>query len=120
MACVDFDGTIVHHRFPAIGEPLPNAFEVLKELKEAGWILILWTCRENDKHDMNHQYLQDAVDFCKENGVEFDGINETPIECEFRGEACFFRRKAYADVYIDDRNLGGFPGWAAVREELLG
>ncbi len=118
ICVIDFDGTIVKHDFPRIGEPLPEAFKVMKELKAAGWVLILWTCRENDGHKINRQYLKDAVDFCKENGVEFDGANETPMEFEFRPEGTL-RRKVYGNVYIDDRNLGGFPGWAAVRKELL-
>ncbi len=44
---IDFDGTVVEHKFPKIGKPLPQAFEVLKELQKEGWKLILWTCREN-------------------------------------------------------------------------
>ncbi len=117
IAVIDFDGTIVEHCFPDIGDILPEAFEVMQELKDAGWILILWTCREND-FDANNMFLQDAVDFCNDHGVEFDGINETPLEYEFRhGDT--LKRKAYGNVYIDDRNLGGFPGWAVVRELLL-
>lgn len=118
ICVIDFDGTIVQHDFPRIGETMPEAFEVMKELKEAGWVLILWTCRENDGHKIDRQFLKDAVDFCKENGIEFDGVNETPMEFEFRGEETL-RRKAYGNVYIDDRNLGGFPGWHVVREVLL-
>lgn len=117
VVSVDFDGTIVEHAFPAIGKPLPEAFEVLKELKEAGFVLILNTCREDD--NINNRYLTYAVEFCKENGVEFDGVNETPLEYEFRPEKGL-KRKVYAHCYIDDRNLGGFPGWAAVRTQLLG
>jgi hypothetical protein len=119
IAVIDFDGTIVQHKFPAVGETMPEAFEVMKELRAAGWVLVLWTCRENDGHKINRQFLKDAVDFCGENGIEFDGVNETPVEFEFRQEEGCLRRKAYGDVYIDDRNLGGFPGWPAVREELL-
>ena len=118
IAVIDFDGTIVHHRFPLIGDPMPGAFEVMKELKEAGWVLILWTCRENEGHKIEKQFLKDAVVFCKENGVEFDAVNETPLEFEFRQENGL-RRKAYGDVYIDDRNLGGFPGWDVVRRVLI-
>ena len=114
--CIDFDGTVVEHDFPRIGEPMPLAFEVLKELKEAGYGLILWTCREDDGYKIDRQYLKDAIEFCKENGVEFDGHNETPEECEFRPNG---GRKAYASCYIDDRNLGGFPGWDVVRQILL-
>jgi hypothetical protein len=109
ILCIDFDGTIVEHDFPRVGKPMPLAIEVIKELKEAGYVLILWTCREG-------KFLDDAIMFCLENGLKFDGYNETPPEHEFRPEG---GRKAYGDYYIDDRNLGGFPGWEAVRMELL-
>ncbi len=118
IAIIDFDDTIVAGKYPKIGEPLPLAFEVMKEMKEAGWYLILFTCRENDGYNINKQYLKEAVDFCAENGVEFDGINETPIGLDFRSENSL-RRKPYGTVHIDDRNLGGFPGWEKVRELLL-
>lgn len=112
---IDFDGTICQHRFPAIGDPLPEAFEVMKELKEAGFKLILWTCREDEG---KKKYLTDAVKWCKENGVEFDAVNETLPELEFRNPEGL-NRKPYAHYHIDDRNLGGFPGWSVVREVLL-
>lgn len=118
VALIDFDGTIVEHCFPNIGTPLPNAFEVLREMKEAGWKLVLWTCRENYGHLIAKQYLKAAVDFCAENGVEFDAVNETLDNCEFRPEDCI-KRKPYAHIHIDDRNLGGFPGWDTVREVCL-
>ena len=115
---MDFDGTIVEHDFPRIGRPLPEAFEVLKELKEAGWKLILWTCREDYGYKISQQYLTDAVEFCAENGIEFDAVNETLEEHEFRPEDCI-KRKPYSHWNIDDRNLGGFPGWLSVRKMLL-
>lgn len=114
IATIDFDGTIVEHRYPDIGKPLPGAFEVLKDMKDAGWKLILWTCRENHK---KRKYLDEAVDFCRKNGVEFEAVNEVIPDEDFREFG--LRRKPYADVQIDDRNLGGFPGWDAVREMLL-
>lgn len=115
---IDFDGTIVEHKFPKIGDPLPLAFEVLKELKEAGWKLILWTCRENEGYNINRQFLKEAVDFCLENGVEFDAVNETILENDFREGRCIMR-KPHAAYHIDDRNLGGFPGWDVVRKIIL-
>jgi hypothetical protein len=115
IACVDYDGTIVENAFPEVGTPVEGAFEVLKELKVAGWKLILYTCREDEKRP----YLTEAVEFCRQNGVEFDGVNATPLDFEFRDEKSP-RRKPFATVYIDDRNLGGFPGWDAVRQILLG
>ncbi len=101
---IDFDGTIVEHCFPHIGDPLPGAFETLKELKEAGFKLILWTCREDSNRYINKQYLKHAVDFCLKNGVEFDAVNEA-IQAE--------------DFRDDDFNFGGFPGWHVVRQVLL-
>lgn len=117
IACIDFDGTIVEHAFPEIGEPLPGAFEVLRDMQQAGWKLILWTCRENHERLISKRYLADAVAYCSENGVEFDAVNEAIAELDFRESG--LRRKPYADQYIDDRNLGGFPGWDVVRELLL-
>lgn len=112
---VDYDGTIVNHSFPEVGEPKENAFETLRDLKAAGHILILNTCRE----DCNkRKYLTEAVEFCRENGVEFDGVNETPLDYEFRQDDGL-RRKVFASVYIDDRNLEGFSGWNRVRELIL-
>lgn len=115
VICVDFDGTVVRHAFPKIGEPLPGAFEVLKELKAAGYRLILWTCREDGN---GKNYLTEAVEFCRKNGVEFDAHNETIKEAEFREDGVDLR-KPYCRYFIDDRNLGGFPGWDVVREVIL-
>lgn len=114
LILVDFDGTICEHRFPEIGEPMPNAFEVMKKLQEAGALLVLWTCREDEKR----AYLTEAVEFCKENGIEFHSVNEVAIEYDFRDGD--LRRKPHASVVIDDRNLGGFPGWDQVEIMLLG
>lgn len=117
LIAIDFDGTITDGSFPKVGKARPHAFEVMKELQKAGYKLILNTCRENNGHKISEQYLTDAVNFCKENGVEFRSVNETLIEDEFRPNG---GRKVYASVYIDDRNLGGFPGWLEVRKMLLG
>lgn len=103
ILAVDFDGTVVHHAFPAIGEALPMAIPVLQALSQRCEI-ILWTCREG-------VYLDAAVAWCKESGIKLAGVNVSPPHLEFRPEG---GRKVYADVYIDDRNLGGFPGWEAV------
>lgn len=101
---VDFDGTIVEHVYPKIGKPLPFAFEVLKELQKMGHEIILWTYR-------NGKELEEAVAFCKQNGLEFYAINKSFPDEEYDGT---MSRKIYADVYIDDRNIGGFIGWATI------
>jgi hypothetical protein len=118
LLSIDFDGTIVNHQFPLVGDALPGALETLKKLKEDGFVLILNTCRENDGDKIDRQYLKEAIDFCEQNGIVFDGVNETPKEYEFRPETTK-NRKVYADIYIDDRNFGGFPGWDIIAKELL-
>ncbi|MCK9458423.1 MAG: hydrolase [Proteobacteria bacterium] len=112
---IDFDGTIVEFAWPDIGKPLPGAFETMQDLKAAGYKLVLWTCREDEPKG---NFLTQAIEFCRRNGIEFDGINETLPEDEPRPYGVL-KRKPHCQCVIDDRNLGGFPGWNAVREELL-
>ncbi len=105
---VDFDGTIVEHKYPAIGEELLFAFETLKQLQKKGHILILWTYRAGKE-------LDDAVDFCSKHGVEFYAVNKSYPEEVFDDT---ISRKVDADVFIDDRNIGGFPGWSNIWQML--
>jgi hypothetical protein len=105
---VDFDGTIVEHEYPKIGKEKLFAFRTLKELEKQGARLILWTFRTGKE-------LQEAVDYCKENGIEFYAIKRNYPE-EMMDETT--GRKIDADIYIDDKNLGGFPGWSEVWQIL--
>lgn len=106
---VDFDGTIVEHRYPAIGEEKLFAFETLRQLQKLGHQIILWTFRAGKE-------LEDAVDYCKKKGVEFYAINKSyPEEIYTEKE---ISRKIDADVFIDDRNIGGFPGWSEIWQIL--
>ncbi len=93
---VDFDGTVVDHRFPDIGTPVPGAFEWLKKFQEAGAILILYTMR-SDGRATDGDVLTAALDFCKENGVEFAYANENPAQKGWTSSP-----KVYAHIYIDD------------------
>ena len=101
---IDFDGTIVEHDFPRIGKEMLFAFATIKELNKKGHKLILWTYRTGD-------LLNEAVEYCRKNGVEFYAVNKNyPEEQMTEGTA----RKLIADIFIDDRNVGGFPGWSTV------
>ena len=111
---IDFDGTICEFAVPEIGAPLPGAFETLRELQALGHRLVLWTCREDEPH---RAALQEAIAFCEERGVYFECVNCTPEDYEFRRPPTL-SRKVKADFYIDDRMLGGFPGWEVLRELL--
>ncbi|MBW8362209.1 MAG: hypothetical protein K0M56_08505 [Kaistella sp.] len=102
---IDFDGTIVDDAYPGIGKTKTFAFETLRKLQSEGYRLILWTYRHG-------KTLDEAVEFCRNNGVEFYAVNSS-----FEGEVYDPKdasRKIDADLFIDDRNLGGFPGWGEI------
>lgn len=103
IIAVDFDGTIVENKYPKIGKPLPFAFETLKMLQNDGHRLILWTVRTGE-------LLEAAVKYCKKNGIEFYAVNE-----DFPGEISQLKnRKLNADLFIDDRNVGGMLEWGQI------
>jgi hypothetical protein len=105
---VDFDGTIVDHEYPAIGKEKLFAFRTLKELEKMGARLILWTFRTGKE-------LDEAVEYCRKNGIEFYAVNKNYPEEIFDETVS---RKIDADIFIDDRNVGGFPGWSEIWQIL--
>jgi len=106
---VDFDGTIVDHEYPGIGREKLFAFQTLRELDKMGARLILWTFRTGKE-------LDEAVDYCRKNGLEFYAINKNYPE-EIYDET--ISRKIDCDIYIDDKNVGGFPGWSEIWQMLV-
>ena len=110
VIAVDFDGTVVENRYPAIGRELPFATETLRMLAQEGHRLVLWTCREG-------QLLDEAVAWCRERGVEFWAVNRDYPEEDPRHNQ-HFSRKLKADIFIDDRNLGGLPDWGTIYEMI--
>ena len=110
VIAVDFDGTIVEHRYPSIGKELPFAIETLRKLAAEGHRLILWTVREG-------QCLDEAVEFCRNRGLEFYAVNRDYPE-EDKETNSSFTRKIKADLWIDDRNLGGLPDWGTIYEMI--
>lgn len=107
---VDFDGTIAEDAYPKIGKPMPFAFETLKMLEAKGHRLVLWTYRHGKR-------LNEAVEFCKKHGIEFYAINNEFMEEEYTGKTS---RKINADLFIDDRNVGGFLGWGEIYQAIEG
>ena len=97
---VDFDGTLAITRgtYPKIQGPIQEVIDYVKSEQEAGAYLILVTMREGD-------VLDQAVEWCKEQGLEFDAVNDNlPHMKEF------FKnnpRKIFCSEYLDDMNLGG-------------
>lgn len=109
IIAVDFDGTIVEHKYPAIGKEIPYAIKTLKLFQEKGHKLILWTYRHGKD-------LEEAVEFCEYRGLHFHAINNNFDGEEFDNT---YSRKIYADIYIDDRNLLGLPEWEKLYNMLL-
>jgi len=109
IIAVDFDGTIVKHRYPAIGKEIPFAIKTLKLLQQKGHKIILWTYRFGKE-------LEEAVNFCEKRGLTFFAVNNGLEGEEFDNT---YSRKIYADVYIDDRNLFGIPEWGKIYDLII-
>lgn len=111
VIAVDFDGTIVEDRYPGIGKERPFATATLRRLIARGHRLILWTVREGE-------LLDEAVAWCEERGVEFYAVNKDFYE-DTKEENKHYSRKIKADVFIDDRNLGGLPDWGMIYQIIV-
>lgn len=124
IIAIDFDGTIVEHRFPDIGKPVPGAIETMRECVALGAKLILWTMRSDAEKTERGTVLSDAVDMLRSHGIELFGVNRNP-ETDWSDSP-----KAYAHVYVDDAALGcplipdsrgkrPMVDWSRVRPVLL-
>ncbi len=114
IIAVDFDGTIVEHRYPEIGKEIPFAVATLCQLQRdmPGLHIVLWTVREG-------RLLQDAVEWCEKRGLKFYAVNSN-YPGEISSAADQGCRKVSADLYIDDRNLGGLPSWPEIYKKVAG
>jgi hypothetical protein len=109
IIAVDFDGTIVTHEFPKIGKEIPFAIDTLKRIQnDFQHRLILWTVREGAE-------LEAAVEYCRNKGLEFYAVNNNYPE---ESDALLEPRKIAADLFIDDRNLGGLPDWGVIYQMI--
>ena len=109
IIAVDFDGTIVEHKYPKIGKEIPYSIKTLKLIQEKGHKLILWTYRSGKE-------LEEAVNFCEVRGLYFHAVNNNFDGEEFDNT---YSRKIYADIYIDDRNILGIPEWKKIYEMIM-
>lgn len=102
---LDFDGTCVTHEFPNLGRDI-GAVPVLKKLVERGHKLILWTMRSDGQEEKiidgnPGNFLTQAVNWFKVNGIELYGIQRNPTQDTWTTSP-----KCYAELYIDDAALG--------------
>ena len=109
IIAIDFDGTISRGKFPAIDGLQPYAKDVINRLFEAGHYLIINTCRSGEQ-------CLEAVNFMLQQGIPFNRVNDNHPDqiAQYNNNS----RKIYAHVYIDDKNLGGFPGWLQAEETI--
>ncbi len=109
IIAIDFDGTIVRGEYPAIAGLMPYAAETIRAFKNKGHYLIINTCRTGDN-------LLSAINYLLEHNIPFDRVNDNNPENtrKYNGSS----RKIYAHVYIDDKNLGGFPGWLQAEDQI--
>jgi len=99
---VDFDGTIVEHRFPHIGPPVPGALEWLLTFQTLGAKLILNTIRDSGRpQKAGGDVLAPALTYLKANHIKLFGMNENPDQ-----KAWSKSPKVYAHIYIDDAAYG--------------
>jgi hypothetical protein len=134
IIAIDFDGTCTTHNFPNIGKDI-GAVPVLKDLVDAGHLLILWTMRSNISkprsndgsiHPVGGQYLTEAISWFKEHDIPLWGVQTNPEQNSWTHSP-----KAYANLYIDDAALGcplnhdfgissrEFVDWVEVRKQLI-
>lgn len=104
IVAVDFDGTIVDHRFPEIGAPVPEALRVLRRLVDLKFRIIVWTMR-------SEEFLKAAQDFMAKHLIDVWSFNANPTQHTWSSSP-----KAYAHYYIDDSAIGcpllTVPGFA--------
>lgn len=109
ILAIDFDGTLHMGQYPAIGIPMPYAIEVMAQLKADGHYIIINTCRSND-------CLTEAINWLLSKGIPFDRVNDNhPDEIATHSNNS---RKVHADVYVDDRQVGGLPAWPEIYEYI--
>ena len=117
LIAVDFDGTVVTHAYPEIGDDA-GAVAVLKELTDNGCRLILYTMRSG-------ALLDKAVKWFRDREIPLCAINENPSQQRWTSSP-----KIHADLYIDDSNLGCLirfvdgvkrpvADWTKIREQLV-
>ena len=101
IIAVDFDGVLCENEFPKIGAPVYNAISYVRQLMDMGHEVILWTSR-------NGKELSDAVEWCNDRGLHFVAVNEPAPSnrSEYADKYPTESRKIYANIYVDDHNLG--------------
>jgi len=107
---IDFDGTIVENDYPNIGKPIKEAaFYIRKLYYMDEHDIIINTCRAQE-------FEAEAKAYLILHNIPFHYINcNLPKDIEKYGMDC---RKISADIYIDDKQIGGLPSWRKIYEYI--
>lgn len=114
IIAVDFDGVCCECAYPEVGLEMDGCIDTLKYLQSKGHRIIIWTCRENGRLDL-------VMEWFGKNGFTPDAYNDNipdivdVLAIRYPGNDFKYGRKPYVDMFIDDRNYGGFPGWYEIR-----
>lgn len=117
VIAIDFDGTVVTHEYPHVGEDA-GAADVLRELVRNRNKLILYTMRSG-------KLLEEARNWFAERKIPLFAVNANPEQAQWTESP-----KVYADLYIDDCNLGcpikfvdgnsrPVADWVRIRQQLV-
>lgn len=98
IVAVDFDGTVVDHRYPQKLDQcpdVPGAVDTLRHMVDNKDIkIILYTMRSGEQ-------LDEAIEWYKQRNIALYGIQENPTQREWTDSP-----KCYAHMYIDDAAFG--------------
>ena len=112
ILAIDFDGTIAEEGYwPELGPVRKNCQEYLRRLCAEGFYIIIWTCRAGDHVEKIHKYMA-------EHDLPYDQINEhhPALVIRYGNDT----RKIAADLYIDDKNLGGIhEDWETIYHDVI-
>lgn len=91
---IDFDGTCVDHQYPYIGDDVPYAVPVIKQLAAYGDKLVLFTMRSGPE-------LALAEEWFEQRNIPLYGSNKNPDQSDWTSSP-----KVYAHHIIDDTAVG--------------
>ena len=111
IVAIDFDATICDSNWPDFGNPIEGAIEHIQKLHALdGLFIIIWTCRTGNA-------IEEVSCWLDKHKVPFHTINEAcPYSLQLYGNDS---RKIGAEVYVDDKQVGGLPPWKDIYKWIL-
>lgn len=113
IIALDFDGTVVEHKYPRIGNILQNFLPTIQEVIKKKHKIILYTMRSGVE-------LQEAVEYMNKLNIPLYGINKNTSQYSWTSSP-----KVYANLYIDDAAIGtpldinGNANWYEIEKLLI-